>query len=464
MVRRTLTLVVPAVLVLTLGAPWVLSLFGPRYAADGGPVLVLTALSAIPNTVTAAAVTAARVRQRVIVQFGVPSAIAATVIVLTWVLLPWLGFTAVGVAWLAAQSAVAAAIMLSTAPWLPPGLARPVAALRTTALLRRVRAVAEDRAGRGPCVLGERLSGGSGTVVVGFGPGAAAACTTLLKASDTLQGRAQLRHQAEVLRRLHDDRRLEAWDVLVPRVVGDGEAHGAYAVLETRLDGVGGAAALHDPARCRTFRASAVAAITDLHGRTGTRVVVGSAELEAWVHDPMAAVAAALPRRAYPDTRAMADLLAGRLRGRRVVTAWTHGDYTPDNVLTDASGRVTGIVDWGQSLPDGLAVLDVVTFLITAQRSTTGSEIGAVVLRRLSESVPAEDDLLLRAQRSTGVPALDPETLTLLGWLHHVAQNLQKSPAFAANPVWVRRNLLAVVRDAATITHGHAGALMTTHR
>jgi len=47
-----------------------------------------------------------------------------------------------------------------------------------------------------------------------------------------------------------------------------------------------------------------------------------------------------------------------------------------------------------------------------------------------------------RRQRAPG-----PDPLPV-GWLLHVSNNLQKSPSFAANPVWVRRNLVAVVRDA----------------
>ncbi len=447
LVRRTLTLVVPAVAVLALGAPWVLALFGPRYAHDGGPVLVLAALSAVPNVVTAAAVAAARVQQRVVVQFGVPSAIATIVIAVSWVLLPSMGITAVGVAWLVAQLAVTAVIALATAPWLPPGLARPVGALRAAALLRRARGLAREQTGGGPWIVGERLNGGSGTVVVGFGR-TGDVPSSLLKVSDTAQGRAQLRHQTTVLRRLHDDERLGPWRNLLPRVIGDGEGLGTYGVVESRLAGTGGGTALRDPECGAAFQANAVAAVTDLHRRTAARVVVGPDELRAWVHDPMAAVSAALPRRGRPEAATLADLMAARLLGRSVAVGWTHGDYTPDNVLADPQGRVTGVVDWGQSCPDGLAVLDVVTFLLTARRSTDGEEVGAIVLHRLAETVPAEDNLLRRVQRSTGVPGIDPVTLTLLGWLQHVTQNLAKSPVFAANPVWVRRNLLAVVRGA----------------
>ncbi|MCW2716429.1 phosphotransferase [Pseudonocardia sp.] len=446
MVRRALTLVVPAVAVLALGAPWVLALFGPRYAHDGEAVLVLTALSAIPNVITAAEIAAARVRQRVLVQFGVPSAIAVVVIGLAWALLPRLGVTAVGLAWLLGQVVVAAGIRIATAPWLPPVLRRPVTALRAAALLRRVQDVAEAEAG-GPCVLGARLSGGSDTVVVSVEP-TPDGPRTVLKTSDSTQGRVQLRRQTDVLRTLHADERLGVWRKLLPGVVGDADARGAYTVLETRMPGAGGAAALLDPARSALFRASAVDAITELHRRTADLVVAGSSELDAWVHEPMTAVTAALPRRARPQARRMADLLADRVRGRLVAVAWTHGDYTPENVLSDPDGRVSGIVDWGQSRRDGLAVLDVVTFSLTAQRTSGGEEMGAVVLHRIVEPSPAEDDLLLRAQQTTGGRSLDPTTLTLLGWLQHVAQNLSKSGAFAANPVWVRRNLVAVVRGA----------------
>lgn len=43
---------------------------------------------------------------------------------------------------------------------------------------------------------------------------------------------------------------------------------------------------------------------------------------------------------------------------------------------------------------------------------------------------------------------LPARTLIVLGWLLHVSNGWENSPSFAANPVWVRRNVVAVVRDA----------------
>jgi O-antigen/teichoic acid export membrane protein len=110
--KRALTLIVPAVAVVAVAAPLVLSIFGPHYAASGVAVLVLTALSAIPDVVTTTTVNAARVRQRMRVLFGLPAAVATVVILASWVLMPVLGLAGVGVAWLMTQTVTAAVILL----------------------------------------------------------------------------------------------------------------------------------------------------------------------------------------------------------------------------------------------------------------------------------------------------------------------------------------------------------------
>jgi O-antigen/teichoic acid export membrane protein len=112
MVRKALTLLVPAVIVIVPGAGLILSIFGEHYATTGTALLALSALSAVPNVVSIATVNAARVRQRRIVQFGVPAMIAVIVIPLAWILMPRLGLTGVGIALLAGQSTVAAVILV----------------------------------------------------------------------------------------------------------------------------------------------------------------------------------------------------------------------------------------------------------------------------------------------------------------------------------------------------------------
>jgi O-antigen/teichoic acid export membrane protein len=110
--RKTMTLVLPGATVVAIGSYLILWVFGSDYADAGAVVLALLALSAIPNVITNSALWEARVRRIRAVQFGLPAAISAVVIVATFVLVPAVGIVGVGWAWLAAQSVAAAAILI----------------------------------------------------------------------------------------------------------------------------------------------------------------------------------------------------------------------------------------------------------------------------------------------------------------------------------------------------------------
>ena len=112
MVRRSLALVVPAAVVLSVGAYPVLWLFGEDYAQQGAPALALAALSAIPQVVTASTIAQARVQQRMRVLVLVPGSLAVAVLVASWILMPVLGITGVALAWLVVQT-VGAVVLLA---------------------------------------------------------------------------------------------------------------------------------------------------------------------------------------------------------------------------------------------------------------------------------------------------------------------------------------------------------------
>jgi O-antigen/teichoic acid export membrane protein len=112
MERKALTLVVPGALVAAAAAYPVLSLFGSSYAGTGTLLLVLLVLSAIPNVVTSSTTWAARVSRRGAVLFGLPAVLCVAVVAGSWVLMPVLGVTGTGWAWLGAQCAVAAVILV----------------------------------------------------------------------------------------------------------------------------------------------------------------------------------------------------------------------------------------------------------------------------------------------------------------------------------------------------------------
>ncbi|HLU54465.1 MAG TPA: phosphotransferase [Pseudonocardia sp.] len=452
-VRRGLVLVAPVALVLAVGAPLVLSLFGRHYSDTGSGALALIALSAIPNVVTAAATSTARVRQRSAVQFGVPTSLSVLTIGIAWVLMPHLGVLAVGIAWLTAQCLIASIVLLANAPWVPGPLGRFMDGLRNSALLRRVGEDGLRRLGvPAGWVIGPCMGGGSETVVVSIGP--AGERRALLKAADTANGQQELRQQTAALAALHADPRLQHWTPLIPRLLGVAEVGDAYCVTETMLRGAPGPDALADPARRGPFLSSAVAAISELHRQTAELRRVGDAELDAWVHQPVEALSRTLPAGLRAQAQRMAALLDSRLRGQVVGVGWTHGDYLPVNLLAAPNGRVSAIFDWCTARPDGLSVLDVATFMPMAEAMAGEEELGPVVLRWLGGVPRAEAEVLVGCQTALGGSVIAPEVLVLLGWLDHVASCVSRSNRMAANPVWNRRNVRVVVQDAVELLVG----------
>jgi serine/threonine protein kinase len=219
-------------------------------------------------------------------------------------------------------------------------------------------------------------------------------------------------------------------------------------VLESRLAGEGCTKALLDPARRRTFSSSAVAIVSELHRCTSQVVPVRDDDLVRWVHDRMDTVVAKLPKTLHDGARRIEAVLADGLRGRSLPVAWTHGDLTPGNILTDPDGRVVGIIDWCNADARGLPALDVMGFLVLSGVLTDGEELGVLGLRWISQTPPPSHDIVARSQRMLGGDLVDEKVLCLLAWLQHVAQSLVKSPQYGANPVWMRRNVRTVVERA----------------
>lgn len=177
--------------------------------------------------------------------------------------------------------------------------------------------------------------------------------------------------------------------------------------------------------------------------------MAGDEQLGRWVREPMAEVIAALPKMHRGAANRLGDYLADQVRGAAVACGWAHGDYTPDNVLTNEAGQVLAVVDWCQADELGMPLLDVIGFhLVSTFMVTEGAELGKIVLNRLADVRPADHLLLARTQRMLRSDVLDSRLVMVLGWLQHVAHNIEKSPQFAANPLWVRRNLVPVVQGA----------------
>ena len=111
----------PVVVLIVIAAPWLLAVFGPGYAEAGTDLLRLMALGVLPYGVNVVYFGLARVRRQLrgVVLAQAFLAVGTTTIALA--LLPLIGLTGVGIAWLASQ-AIVCSIVLATA--LRPAIVR----------------------------------------------------------------------------------------------------------------------------------------------------------------------------------------------------------------------------------------------------------------------------------------------------------------------------------------------------
>jgi O-antigen/teichoic acid export membrane protein len=106
-------------------APVLLSFFGEGYADEGTTLLRLLALSALPNLLVSLAVDVARMRRQLRQVVGLQLALCVLVLGLSRVLLPELGLTGAGVAWLVAQCFLALYVLVRRSRWLPRSSGTP---------------------------------------------------------------------------------------------------------------------------------------------------------------------------------------------------------------------------------------------------------------------------------------------------------------------------------------------------
>jgi O-antigen/teichoic acid export membrane protein len=139
---HTMGLLVVAVAVVVVAAPLILELFGPEYAAEGGMLLRILVLSALPFGITSMFLGLARVEGRMAAVVIVQGALALLVLGSGMLLLDILGTLGMGIAWLASQSAIAlvlAAVAVRSAGWSQAAIRNVVSASTLSEMLDSVR-------------------------------------------------------------------------------------------------------------------------------------------------------------------------------------------------------------------------------------------------------------------------------------------------------------------------------------
>jgi O-antigen/teichoic acid export membrane protein len=102
--RVTSVLLAPAMVVMVIGGKLILGIFGQAYVSAGYGLLILLAVSALPDSVSNIAVAVCRATNRLGYSVAINIGILATTVTSSWLLMPRLGLLGVGVSWLGAQS------------------------------------------------------------------------------------------------------------------------------------------------------------------------------------------------------------------------------------------------------------------------------------------------------------------------------------------------------------------------
>jgi O-antigen/teichoic acid export membrane protein len=108
---QTLRLVLPLAIVCGLAAPWVLRVFGSRYADEGTTLLRLLTAAVIPNVIVYLGIAVARVAHNARAVVAIQAAEGVLMVALSAVLLPIDGIDGVGIAWFVSQLLVAAGLL-----------------------------------------------------------------------------------------------------------------------------------------------------------------------------------------------------------------------------------------------------------------------------------------------------------------------------------------------------------------
>ncbi len=126
MLAHTSKLVAVAVIALLVSAPYLLGIFGHAYR-DADDTLRLLGLAALPNLLVVAALSSARAQRRMGLVLLIDVASCVLLLPLTWLLLPVMGVTGAGTAWLITQSVLAVGLLIRRDLWLTIGTDPPAA-------------------------------------------------------------------------------------------------------------------------------------------------------------------------------------------------------------------------------------------------------------------------------------------------------------------------------------------------
>ena len=200
------------------------------------------------------------------------------------------------------------------------------------------------------------IAGNSGTSVVIGGPSNRDTADVVLRLPSRTANVQRCHINATALVRLQDS----PLSGLLPRLVCQGNHQGQEYTVETRCTGYEIAYGTND-LNAMVYRACI--AIAELHVNTAVMTVMNAGNFDSLVTPYLADIRLF----SSPDIQVRLDKFAVALRqaliGKTVALGFVHGDFKVSNMLFDATGKLTAVIDWDGFSARGFQVFDYLTFL-----------------------------------------------------------------------------------------------------
>ena len=474
---QTALLLTPIVILLVLGAPILLRIFGASYANEGLTLFRLLCLSALPKIITTISVDAARVEQRMRTVILVPAVLGGWVLTFSVLLLNRFGITGVGIAWFSGQTILALFLLLTD--WrktvfplvdihnlvnllaFPRNIAkkwqhRKYVPLGTQMLqnidpevIKQNSKIGTENSWKVRSILSIR----NDLVNIEVGPDGNLPLA-IIKIPKNEQGLQRLNRHYSILKALQENSDLEDWRSYLPQVLTSIENAGLSAIVERIVHGVDAGQFLSTEFLSVQMKKSVFAAIHPLHQKTAFPFTIKAPWLESRLetyrnHFLELLTAKSITTEEYEVFLQLENQITDSLIGRQIAASWIHGDFTPHNIVMTSDGvQVVGLLDWEMAVHGDIPQLDLYHFLIVCRSLVTESEYGESVSELLNGGswTPFEEQLLASSIEGLPGDGIEPRLLILLCWLSHISNNLAKTRQYHRQGWWIGRNIRKVLR------------------
>jgi len=164
-------------------------------------------------------------------------------------------------------------------------------------------------------------------------------------------------------------------------------------------------------------------ALLQMHRELDGQWTHSIASLQTWICKREQHISESIPTLRNGSLKQVTDYAMNYFRQHLPLSVWTHGDFCPANLLSNATGdRLTGIVDWEFADPEGVPLLDLLQLLFFTKSFIRGQSFSQCLAKSISASHLNEDEAPFVEEycRELRIPDTAIRPLALMAWLDWV--------------------------------------------